>query len=164
MQLRRTLHTQVVTGASPDQGHLCADHRVRAAHDLLLVASEPVAEDQQHPMGGGCDLLRYPRHRAAGLPQPQLVHVRCRRCHAEARAAESHDDHTAVRGATRGDLAGGRAPDQRHTRRRLTHRFEQLRQRVGVGGEHHQQLGLVATADGLQARRPPGLRRVRDGR
>ena len=44
-------HAQVVTGAAADERHLGTDDPVGAAHDLRLVAGQPVGEEQQHPVG-----------------------------------------------------------------------------------------------------------------
>ena len=50
VQLEGAAHLEAVAGAAADERHAGAEHRVRAAHDLLLVAAEAVGEEQQGAM------------------------------------------------------------------------------------------------------------------
>ena len=50
MELERPRHLQVITCAAPDERHPGPEHAVSATDDLLLVAGEAVAEQQERPV------------------------------------------------------------------------------------------------------------------
>jgi hypothetical protein len=124
-------HLEVVAGATADQRHCCADDAVGAAHDLGLVAGQPVREQQQdavgavHGTGDATGRLR------AGVTQSCRRGTRGGRLHAEA-AAQSGNDDRRVGGSRACNLARSRAADQRAVSGRVAHARKELGQVVSL--------------------------------
>ena len=135
VELVRGAHLQVVPGAAADQRDRRSGHGVGAADDLLLVARQAVAEEHEDAVLARVDLvqgrggLRACRAQAAGDT------ARDRRGHREAGTAERGHDDARIAGAAGGDLAGGRAADQRDASGGATDGGEQRLEVVGVRAE-----------------------------
>jgi len=113
VKLEGTRHLEVVSRAPAHEGHASARHAVSAADDLLLVAGQPVAEQQEHAVWARLEPGHAARRGRAGGAQVARGVPCARRAHREARAAQAgHDDAGVPRPSGR-DLARGGATHER---------------------------------------------------
>jgi hypothetical protein len=117
VELEGPRHLEIVAGTTPHERHAGAEHAVGAADDLLLVAGEAVAQQQEHfvrevvPRG---QALRDTRSRRTEVARSLGGNGRLDR---KAVAAHGGDDDARIAGPGGRDLAGGRTSDQRHIAR-----------------------------------------------
>jgi hypothetical protein len=163
VELERPLHPQVVPGAAADERDLGAEHRIRAAHDLLLIPGEAVGQQHQQPMRPLGVARRAERDLRPGLAQPARRALGRGGRDRETLAAEGEHDDARISRPVRRDLARGRAADQRNSGRPLRDSSDQLVQVVVVGAEDGQQLRVVARERGACGGRAgrAGIRLVR---
>ena len=144
VELECPRHLQIVARASADERHSRAEDLVRAAHDLPLVAREPVAEEQENFVRMPRPLRHTARRSSSRCAQALRRLRRIGRLDDEPVAADRGNDNARVARAGRPDLAGGRASDQRDISGARSDTPQQRRQIVRLGAENHQQLGVVA--------------------
>jgi hypothetical protein len=154
MELVGRLHSEAVARASSDERHARSGDPVGAAHDLLLVTSQTVAQQQQNSVLGRTDLLHACRRLGAGPPQIVALDQGGGRGDRQPRTAERHDDHTGVASPARGYFAGRRASHQGYVGSFLPDTGEQIGKVVRNRTEHHEQLGVRADQRVLGGRRP----------
>jgi len=107
-------HLQPVARAAADHGDAGAENGISAADDLVLVAGQAIGEKQHDAMGMARGRGQAAHRAGAGAAKILRRPGRRRRVDDEAVPAKSADDDAAVTRAVPGDLAGGRAADQRY--------------------------------------------------
>ncbi len=140
-------HLEVVAGAPSDEWHARARHAVRPADDLLLVAGQAVAQEQEDAVRPIGDAGETGRGRGARSTEVARSVGADRGRDREARATERKDDDARLAGAGRGDLTRRRAADQWRPAALEADRGKQGRSIEALGAEDHD-----------ERRRPAGQR------
>ncbi len=108
------LHVLVVAGTATDKRHAGPDDAVRAAHDLLLVACQPVGQQQQDAVRAVVEKDDRFCYLRAGSAQPIAHVLGDGGDHREVIATEGGHDDGPIARTVGPDLAGSRAADDGH--------------------------------------------------